>query len=201
MQPGRRTSVESSSPSATQGQSDGSVLDPRAIAGSSVHFDYVLGNGEVDGLGSNSDCYRDDAGASVASRLTRSRVIQYAQEHYGVSEPWVMWLVGTTYNEDYFDDRYLQYAWACEILNEYTDWSVWDLDCIWGSYYSIEHAFSGYYICDEETLEMVWLALTDRNPRIVEVDGMIDYYVEGYYLIYDSPWYDCQVWVKGETDE
>ena len=100
MQPGRRISPESSVPQKTAGQSDGSVLDARAIAGSSVHFDYVLGDGEVDGLGSNSDRYRDDAGASVASRLTRSRIIQYAQEHYGVSEGWVMWLIGTTFNLD-----------------------------------------------------------------------------------------------------
>ena len=105
-----------------------------------------------------------------------------------------MWLIGTTYNEDYFDDRYLQYAWACEILNCYTDYSLNDLDCIWGSYYSIEHAFSGYYICDEETLEMVWEAMTDRDPRIVEVDGMIEYPPDSYYLIYDSPIYNCQVW-------
>ena len=200
LQPGRRTSVESSSPSATQGQSDGNVLDPRAIAYSSVHYDSVSGNGGGlrDALGSDIDGHRDDAGASVASRLTRSRVIQYASEVYGVSEAWVMWLIGTTYNEDYFEDRYLQYAWACEILNCYTDWSVDELDCIWGSYYSIEHAFSGYYIADEGTLEMVWQAMTDLDTRIVEVDGMIDYYVEGYYLIYDSPWYDCQVWGKGE---
>ena len=196
MQPGRHTSPESSSPSVTQGQSDGSVLDPRAIAGSSVHYDSVFGygGGLRDALGSDNHSHRDDAGASVASRLTRSRVIQYAAENYGVSEAWTMWLIGTTYNEDYFEDRYLQYAWSCEILNCYTSWSVDELDCIWGPYYSIEHAFSGYYIADEGTLEMVWLAMTDRNERIVEVDGMIDYYVEGYYLIYDSPWYDCQVW-------
>ena len=196
MQPGRHTSPESSSPSATQGQSDGSVLDPRAIADSSVHYDSVSGDGGglSNALGSDNHSYRDDAGASVASRLTRSRVIQYASENYGVSEAWTMWLIGTTYNEDYFNDRYLQYAWACEILNCYTAWSVEDLDCIWGSYYSISHAFSGYYICDEETLEMVWLAMTDRDPRIVEVDGMIDYPPDSYYLIYDSDVYNCQVW-------
>ena len=149
----------------------------------------------VDDVTSSTDNLRsNDHHTTVAPRLTRSRLIQYAAEIYGVSEGWVMWLIGTTYNEDYFDDRYLQYAWACEILNCYTDWSVYDLDCIWGSYYSIEHAFSGYYICDEETLEMVWEAMTDRDERIVEVDGMIRWYVPGYYLIYDSEIYNCQVW-------
>ena len=194
MPEGRHQSLESSLQQKTAGQSDGSVLDPRAIADSSVHYDYVSGDGGVDGLGSNNRSYRDDAGASVASRLTRSRLIQYASEHYGVSEGWVMWLIGTTYNEDYFEDRYLQYAWACEILNCYTDWSVWDLDCIWGGYYSIEHAYSGYYICDEGTLEMVWQAMTDTDTRIVEVDGMIEYPPSSYYLIYDSEIYNCQVW-------
>lgn len=196
MQPGRHTSPESSSRSATQGQSDGSVLDPRSIAGSSVHYDSVFGDGGGlnDALGSDNHNYRDDAGASVASRLTRSRLIQYASENYGVSEAWTMWLIGTTYNEDYFSDRYLQYAWSCEILNCYTSWSVDELDCIWGPYYSIEHAFSGYYICDEGTLEMVWLAMTERDERIVEVDGMIEYPPSSYYLIYDSEIYNCQVW-------
>ena len=187
------TSQESSTIS---GQSYGRQ-DPRSIADSSVHYDYVHSDNteEVEDVSNSTDNLRsNDHHTAVAPRLTRSRVIQYAAENYGVSEGWVMWLIGTTYNEDYFDDRYLQYAWACEILNCYTDYSLDDLDCIWGSYYSIEHAFSGYYICDEETLEMVWNALTDRDERIVEVDGMIDWDVPGYYLIYDSEVYNCQVW-------
>ena len=166
------------------------------IADSSIH-DYTIylpHRGLEDGTGSDNHGDSNEHNFTVAPRLTRSRVIRYAQENYGVSEAWVMWLIGTTYNEDYFEDRYLQYAWSCEILNCYTDWSVDELDCIWGSYYSIEHAFSGYYICDEETLEMVWLAMTDRDERIVEVDGMIDYPPSSYYLIYDSEVYNCQVW-------
>lgn len=180
----------------TQGDTHDSFQGYGSIADSAVHDNTIfIPVREVENdLCSNDSGDNNGSGNSVASRLTRSRVIQYAEEHYGVSEAWVMWLIGTTFNEDYSDDPYLQYAWACEILNCYANWSVEDLDCIWGPYYSIEHAFSGYYICDEETLEMVWQAMTDRDERIVEVDGMIDYYVEGYYLIYDSPWYDCQVW-------
>ena len=63
-----------------------------------------------------------------------------------------------------------------------------------GDYYSVENAYSDYYSADDTTLEMVYEALTDRDTRIVEVDGMIDYYVPGYYLIYDSAVYNCQVW-------
>lgn len=143
---------------------------------------------------------REDAGAIVEYTepeewtLTRETIIETAYELYGVSEEWTMWLIGTTYNEEYFDDRYLQYAWACEILNVYRDWSVYDLDCIWGSYYSIGNAFDGFYAADDTTLEMVWEAMIDRDTRIVEVDGMIRWYVPGYYLIYDSNIYNCQVW-------
>lgn len=137
---------------------------------------------------------RDDAGSSVDARLTHETLIAYAEENYGVSEEWVMWLIGTTWNEDYHDDRYLEYCWACEILNVYRDWSVYDLDCIWGGYYSIENAFEGFYNADDATLEMVWEAMTDCDTRIVEVDGMIVYPPDSYYLIYDSPIYDCQVW-------
>ena len=193
----KRISVESSSQPTTSSQSYGRQ-DPRSIADSSVHYDYVPGTVRSDGVedvtDSTDNLRSNDHHTAVAPRLTRSRLIQYAAENYGVSEGWVMWLVGTTFNEDYFNDRYLQFAWACEILNCYTDYSLDDLDCIWGSYYSIEHAFSGYYICDEETLEMVWEATVNRDERIVEVDGMIDWDVPGYYLIYDSEVYNCQVW-------
>lgn len=126
--------------------------------------------------------------------LSRETIINTAYELYGVSEEWTMWLIGTTWNEGYQSDRYLEYAWACEIINSYRGWSVYDLDCIWGGYYSIGHAFSGYYNADDTTLEMVYEALVDRDTRICEVDGMIDYYVPNYYLIYDSPIYNCQVW-------
>lgn len=126
--------------------------------------------------------------------VTREAIIAYAGETYGVSEEWVIWLIGTTWNEGYSADPYLQYAWACEIINIYRGWRLWDLDCIWGSHYSVEHAYEGYYNADYGCLEMVWLALTDRDTRICEVDGMITYYAEGYYLIYDSPYYNCQVW-------
>lgn len=126
--------------------------------------------------------------------ITRESIINYAWNNYGLSEEWVIWLIGTTWNEGYHADRYLEYAWACEIINVYSGWSVWDLDCIWGGYYSMDMAYSGYYAADDITLEMVWEAFTDRDYRIVEVDGMIDYYVPGYYLIYDSPVYNCQVW-------
>lgn len=126
--------------------------------------------------------------------LSRETIINTAYELYGVSEEWTMWLIGTTWNEGYQQDRYLEYCWACEIVNVYRGWSVYDLDGIWGSYYSIGHAFSGYYNADDVTLEMVYEALVNRDTRIVEVDGMIDYYVPNYYLIYDSPIYNCQVW-------
>ena len=163
------------------------------IEDSAVHGQtYLPEREENDSSDNHSDS--NDHHNTVAPRLTRSRIIQYAQEHYGVSEAWVMGLIGTTFNEGYSEDRYLQYAWACEILNEYSDWSADALDGIWGDYYSIEHAFSGYYIADEETLEMVWEAMTNLDTRICEVDGMIDYEVDGYYLIYDSEVYDCQVW-------
>ena len=186
-----------------------------SIGDSAVHYDYVSGTVRPDtateaaaktegeevgddiprGLDSSAD--NGDSDVPVESdgwRLTRETIISYAWETYGVSEEWTMWLIGTAWNEDYHQDRYLEYAWSCEILNEYRYWSVWDLDCIWGPHYSIGNAYAGYYAADAACLEMVWLALTDPDPRIVEVDGMIEWYVPGYYLIYDSPVYDCQVW-------
>lgn len=139
---------------------------------------------------------RKDAGhqAEYIEPITRQRIIDTAYELYGVSEDWTIWLIGTTHNEGYQADRYLEYCWACEILNCYSDWSVWDLDCIWGAYYSFSNAYAGYWSADDTTLEMVWNALVDTDTRIVEVDGMIHWDVPGYYLIYDSEVYNCQVW-------
>ena len=196
MQPGRRTSPESSVPQKTAGQSDGSVLDPRAIAGSSVHYDFVSGNGGglSDDLGGINHSHSDAGSYAEPAGLTRERIINYAKETYGVSEEWVIWLIGTTWNEGYQQDRYLEYCWACEIINEYRNYSVWDLDGIWGAYYSYLHAYSGYLSADDMTLQMVWEALTNTDTRIVEVDGMIRWEVPGYYLIYDSDAYNCQVW-------
>ena len=163
------------------------------IRNSSVHSDTLLITVRSDEVTRAS---REDAGHSVEYHepITRQSIIDYAYEVYGVSEDWTIWLIGTTWNEGYQQDRYLEYAWACEIVNCYSDWSVWDLDCIWGAYYSFGNAYSGYYSADDTTLEMVWNALTDTDTRIVEVDGMIRWYVPGYYLIYDSEIYNCQVW-------
>jgi len=180
----------------------GDVTDHNEAIGdislSSVHSDTLLVAVRSEEVTDDrsSDNHSSDNGirSAVITRLTRQDIIDTAYELYGVSEEWTMWLIGTTYREEYWDDRYLEYAWACEILNEYADRSVWELDCIWGSYYSIGNAFEGFYATDQTTLEMVWEAMTDRDTRIVEVDGMIDYYVPGYYLIYDSEIYNCQVW-------
>ena len=162
------------------------------ISRSSVHYDDVPGTVRAEEITTRES--REDAGQAIEERITRQRIIDKAYELYGVSEDWVIWLIGTTNNEQYWDDRYLEYAWACEIFNCYSDWSVWDLDCIWGAYYSFSNAYAGYWSADDTTLEMVWNALVDTDTRIVEVDGMIRWDVPGYYLIYDSPYYNCQVW-------
>lgn len=167
------------------------------ISISSVHYDYVPCTVRSEEVTEEvTRAYREDAGQSVEyyEPITKQRIIDKAYELYGVSEDWVIWLIGTTNNEQYWDDRYLEYAWACEILNCYSDWSVWDLDCIWGAYYSFSNAYAGYWSADDTTLEMVWNALVDTDTRIVEVDGMIRWDVPGYYLIYDSDVYNCQVW-------
>lgn len=168
------------------------------IADSSVHSDTLLitvRSEELENdLGSADNNSDNGIRRDEPAGLTRERVIAYAEEVYGVSYEWCVWLIGTTHNEGYQQDRYLEYAWACEIVNCYRNWSVWDLDCIWGSYYSIDMAYAGFYAADDVTLQMIWEALTDRDTRIVEVDGMIRWEVPGYYLIYDSDIYNCQVW-------
>lgn len=158
-----------------------------SIADSSIHCDFIY-IPDTEGVEITSS-YNEDY-----NKVTREDIIEYAGEHYGVDYEWSVWLIGTTWNEGYQGDRYLEYAWACEIINCYRHWSVYELDCIWGEYYSISNAYAGYYAADDTTLQMVWEALSDTDTRIVEVDGMIRWDVPGYYLIYDSEVYNCQVW-------
>ena len=154
-----------------------------SIADSAVHYDDVPCS------------VRPDNVEEIAPKeVTREDIIQKANELYGVSEAWAVWLIGTTHNEKYQEDRYLEYAWACEIVNCYRCYSVEALDCIWGVYYSFSNAYAGYREADSTTLNLVWLALIEPDERIVEVDGMIRWEVPGYYLIYDSDVYNCQVW-------
>lgn len=190
----------------TRSEADGNIpQDLSDISSSAVHSDYrdglvrptEIAEETTEQITTNNDEWQGTNQEYVEPTewiLSRETLINTAYELYGVSEEWTMWLIGTTHNEGYQADRYLEYAWACEIVNCYRHWSVYDLDCIWGGYYSIGNAFSGYYSADDTTLEMVYEALVDRDTRIVEVDGMIDYYVPNYYLIYDSPIYNCQVW-------
>lgn len=168
-----------------------------SIADSSIHCDFIYipdTEGVEDDWDSDSGSCDNGICSNEPAGLTRERIIEYAGENYGVSYEWCVWLIGTTWNEGYQGDRYLEYAWACEIINCYRHWSVYELDCIWGDYYSIGNAYAGYYAADDTTLQMVWEALSDTDTRIVEVDGMIRWEVPGYYLIYDSPYYNCQVW-------
>lgn len=129
---------------------------------------------------------------------------------YGVDFRWMGMLIGTTAREGYFQDPYLYYAWACAMLNDYRWYpadAVYWLMSGWGGtscelcgpYYS-EHAVvygCGYHasFCNvsQEVLKCIYLALTDRDERIFEVDGMV---TGGNYskLIYSSPVYNCQVW-------
>jgi len=131
-------------------------------------------------------------------------------ETYGVDFRWMGMLIGTTAREGYFQDPYLYYAWACAILNDYRWYpvdAVYWLMSGWGGTmceacgpYYCEHAVvygCGYHasFCNvaPEVLKCIYLALTNRDERIFEVDGMI---TGGDYsrLIYSSPVYNCQVW-------
>ena len=136
------------------------------------------------------------ADPEVPEEIGRQEIIDYAQAAYGVSEEWAIWLIGTTANEGYTEDRYLEYAWACCVINVYSGWSVWELDGIWGDYYSYGKAYASYLEADDTTLANVMEALVNTDTRISEVDG------EAWYtdreLIYDSDIYNCQVWGASE---
>ena len=151
--------------------------------------------------------------------VSKSSVVSEIIRRYGVSESWAKMLIGTTEREGYYDDPYLMYAWACALINDYSElssesvyalmnpgWGVGDCGYCgnWYSRSAVEYGcplHGSYDTASQTALKSVLIAVRNLDPLIYEVNGKLNVNnpPSNYYLIYDSDRYDCQVWGKKDT--
>ena len=64
------------------------------------------------------------------------------------------------------------------------------------NYYSQTNINKGYNSASDDVLKSVYLALTERNTKIVECNGMYSTTPSSYNLLYKSPVYNCSIYEK-----
>jgi len=124
--------------------------------------------------------------------------LKTAASSAGISEDYLKIIIGTTYNEGYFNDPYLYYGWASAMLNNH-----YTIDQMQGwdptrsgeaNFYSQTNINKGYSNASADALKSVYLALTERNTKIVECNGMYDTTPSSYNLLYSSTVYNCSIY-------
>ena len=132
---------------------------------------------------------------SSMSTPSKQDIISKAQE-IGLSEDYIKTVIGTTQNEGYVGDPYLNYGWSSAMINNpVSSETIYS----WGggnNFYSQANINNGYENASDEVLKSVYLALTNRNTNIVECDGMYSETPNQYNLLYSSPNYNCKIYEK-----
>ena len=116
----------------------------------------------------------------------------------GFQSDYVKILIGTTAREGYVNDPYLYYGWASAMINQpktVQQMQGWDPSHSGdANYYSWNNILKGYNSASSDVLKSVYLALTERNPKIVECNGMYTTTPSGYNKIYQSSVYNCAIY-------
>lgn len=111
----------------------------------------------------------------------------------GFSEEYIIIVIGTTQREGYSKDPYLYYGWASAMLNQKVSLSTmqgWDpYHSGDANYYSWSNIKEGYNNASSDVLKSVYLAVTNRNTKIIECNGMYSTTPSEYNCIYTSPIY------------
>ena len=124
-------------------------------------------------------------------------------------ESWaVIAIIGTTQREGYYNDLYLDYEWACSLINKKlesydtsffsSESTMWNTLYGWGGgtdYYSEANIRNAYNNSEVSTRKCVYLAFTSRDRNTTAVSG--DYYSSAWYAYYTSNEYpDISVWYR-----
>ena len=126
--------------------------------------------------------------------------IEKVAELNGLDKDYVVILLGTTKREGYEDDPYLYYGWASEMINKVVtieDMQPWDpYHSGEANYYSKTNVTQGYQEAQgiDTVMKSVYLALTERNTKITECDGMYNSTPAEYNCIYKSSVYNCSIY-------
>ena len=136
---------------------------------------------------------------SSMSTPSNSDLINAAKAN-GIDENYLIIIVGTTQREGYVNDPYLNYGWASAMMNNKVSIETmqgWDpYHSGDANYYSWVNIQKGYSDASDTTKKSVYLALTNRNKKIVECNGMYSTTPSSYNLIYKSDKYNCSIYEK-----
>ncbi len=139
---------------------------------------------------------------SKLSNMTTPTIneIQNAANSIGISNDYLIIVIGTTQREGYTNDPYLYYGWASAMINNKVSLEQmqgWDpYHSGEDNYYSKKNIQNGYNSASAEVLKSVYLALTERNNKIVECNGMYSETPSSYNLLYSSQLYNCSIYEK-----
>ena len=126
--------------------------------------------------------------------------ITSAASKSGISADYAKIVLGTTFNEGYYNDPYLYYGWASAMINVQVtieQMQGWDPGHSGeANFYSWTNINKGVNSATPEVLKAVYLAFTERNTKIVECNGMYNQTPAQYNLIYASSVYNCSVYEK-----
>ena len=137
--------------------------------------------------------------SKISSMSTPSKSqLQSAASKNGISNDYLIIVIGTTQREGYVNDPYLYYGWASAMLNNQVTISQmqgWDpYHSGEANYYSQTNINNGYNNASDTVLKAVYLALTERNTKIVECNGMYSTTPSSYNCIYASSVYNCSIY-------
>ncbi len=126
--------------------------------------------------------------------------ITNAASKSGVSAEYVKIVLGTAFNEGYYNDPYLYYGWASAMINNpvtVEQMQGWDPGHSGeANFYSWTNINKGVNSATPDVLKAVYLAFTERNTKIVECNGMYNQTPAQYNLIYASSVYNCSVYER-----
>lgn len=139
---------------------------------------------------------------------TKDEILEAAKA-LGLSEADVKIIVGTTQREGYVGEPYLSYGWASVMINNpvsIEDMQKWDPGKTGDdNYYSQANIDKGYEDASDEVLKAVYLAITKRNTKMVECDGMYEPFgtlkvPSTYKEVYRSTKYKCAIYERNSDD-
>ena len=124
--------------------------------------------------------------------------IESAASQNGISSDYLKVIIGTTEREGYASDPFLSYGWASAMINNQVSvdqMQGWDpYHSGDANYYSWSNINKGYNSASATTLKAVYLALTKRNTKIIECNGMYSTTPSNYNLIYKSSQFNASVY-------
>ena len=125
--------------------------------------------------------------------------LESAASQNGISTDYLKIIIGTTEREGYSAaDPFLSYGWASAMINNQVSieqmpgWDPYHSGD--ANYYSRANINNGYNNASANTLKSVYLALTKRNTKIIECNGMYSTTPSSYNLLYSSSKFNASVY-------